>query len=169
MLTKTQYASPLGGLILLSDERGLLGLWFEDQKYLGAGYDLATIPEKTSTVAGQLVTWLDEYFKGNAPSSDTLPLNPQVTAYRQRVLQVLRQVPYGQTITYRELAQRLSAQGATTSPRAIGGAVGHNPLSIVIPCHRVVGSDGSLTGYAGGIERKIALLKLEGVDVSLLK
>lgn len=169
MLTKTNYSSPLGRLILLSDERELLGLWFEDQKYLGAGFDLAAIPEKQTTISEQITTWLDEYFKGNVPSSETLPLNPQVTAYRQRVLQVLRQVPYGQTITYGELAQRLSAQGAATSPRAIGGAVGHNPLSIVIPCHRVVGSDGSLTGYAGGIERKIALLKLEGVDVSRLK
>lgn len=169
MLTKTNYSSLLGRLILLSDERELLGLWFEDQKYLGAGFDLAAIPEKQTAISEQITTWLDEYFKGNVPSSETLPLNPQVTAYRQRVLQVLRQVPYGQTITYGELAQRLSAQGAATSPRAIGGAVGHNPLSIVIPCHRVVGSDGSLTGYAGGIERKIALLKLEGVDVSRLK
>lgn len=169
MLTKTNYSSPLGRLILLSDERELLGLWFEDQKYLGAGFDLAAIPEKQTAISEQITIWLDEYFKGNVPSSETLSLNPQVTAYRQRVLQVLRQVPYGQTITYGELAQRLSAQGAATSPRAIGGAVGHNPLSIVIPCHRVVGSDGSLTGYAGGIERKIALLKLEGVDVSRLK
>lgn len=169
MLTKTNYPSPIGQLILVSDETALLGLWFEDQKYFGAGFDLRAIPEKQTAISDQVATWLDEYFKGNAPSTDSLPLNPQVTAYRQGVLQVLRQVPYGQTITYAELAHRLSKQGAATSPRAIGGAVGHNPLSIVIPCHRVVGSDGSLTGYAGGLERKIALLKLEGADFSHLK
>lgn len=169
MLTKTDYQSPLGQMILVNDEEALLGLWFADQKYVAAGFNLAKISERKTQISEQVINWLNRYFNQEAPSSSQLPLQPQVTAYRERVLAVLKEVSYGQTVTYNQLAQALKATGAATSPRAIGGAVGHNPISIVIPCHRVVGSDGSLIGYAGGLERKIALLTLEGVDCSQLK
>ncbi|MCQ2287460.1 MAG: methylated-DNA--[protein]-cysteine S-methyltransferase, partial [Bacteroidales bacterium] len=106
----------------------------------------------------------DAYFSDENPCVKDLPLAPQGTAFRQSVWKALCEIPYGTTITYGDLAQRLSsASGRYVSPRAVGNAVGRNPISIIIPCHRVVGADGSLTGYAGGLERKRFLLRLEGV------
>ena len=169
MLTKSYYQSPLGQMLFVSDKEALLGLWFVDQKYFGAGFTLNEIPQHTTSLSRKVTHWLDRYFNQEVPSLTGLPLNPQVTDYRQEVLQVLKEVPYGQVVTYGDLSQKLQAKGRQTSPRAVGGAVGHNPISILIPCHRVIGTDGSLTGYAGGLERKIALLKLEGVEVSHLK
>lgn len=153
--------SPLGDLTLLGDERALYGLWFTDQRYFGADYDLTTIPTGSTAPLNLALDWLRAYFDGQAPDPFDLPLHPEVTDFRARVLQVLTQIPYGQTVTYHQIATLL---GQPTASRAIGGAVGHNPLSILIPCHRVVGRQGDLTGYAGGIERKIALLTLEGHD-----
>lgn len=153
--------SPLGDLTLLGDERALYGLWFTDQRYFGANYDLTTIPHGQTAPLRLALDWLSAYFANQAPDPFDLPLHPEVTAFRACVLQVLTQIPYGQTITYHQIATQL---GQPTASRAIGGAVGHNPLSILIPCHRVVGRQGALTGYAGGIERKIALLTLEGHD-----
>lgn len=156
MLFLTHYASPLGPILLAADETGLTGLWFEGQKYfpsfLGVDYQ-----EKETPVLTETVRWLDVYFSGKDP--DILPpLHPQGSPFRQAVWNILLTIPRGQTMTYGEIARRLGVRSA----QAVGGAVGHNPISILIPCHRVVGSDGSLTGYAGGFDRKTRLLQLEG-------
>ncbi len=156
MLFLTHYASPLGPILLAADETGLTGLWFEGQKYfpsfLGVDYQ-----EKETPILTETVRWLDVYFSGKDP--DILPpLHPQGSPFRQAVWNILLTIPRGQTMTYGEIARRLGVRSA----QAVGGAVGHNPISILIPCHRVVGSDGSLTGYAGGFDRKTRLLQLEG-------
>lgn len=156
MLFLTHYASPLGPILLAADETGLTGLWFEGQKYfpsfLGVDYQ-----EKETPVLTETARWLDVYFSGKDP--DILPpLHPQGSPFRQTVWDILLTIPRGQTMTYGEIARRLGVHSA----QAVGGAVGHNPISILIPCHRVVGSDGSLTGYAGGFDRKTRLLQLEG-------
>lgn len=156
MLFLTHYASPLGPILLAADETGLTGLWFEGQKYfpsfLGVDYQ-----EKETPVLTETVRWLDVYFSGKDPGF-LPPLHPQGSPFRQTVWNILLTIPRGQTMTYGEIARRLGVRSA----QAVGGAVGHNPISILIPCHRVVGSDGSLTGYAGGVERKARLLQLEG-------
>lgn len=156
MLFLTHYASPLGPILLAADETGLTGLWFEGQKYfpsfLGVDYQ-----EKETPVLTETVRWLDVYFSGKDPGF-LPPLHPQGSPFRQTVWDILLTIPRGQTITYGEIARRLGVRSA----QAVGGAVGHNPISILIPCHRVVGSDGSLTGYAGGLDRKTRLLQLEG-------
>ena len=156
MLFLTHYASPLGPILLAADETGLTGLWFEGQKYfpsfLGVEYQ-----EKETPILTETARWLDVYFSRKDP--DILPpLHPQGSSFRQTVWDILLTIPRGQTMTYGEIARRLGVRSA----QAVGGAVGHNPISILIPCHRVVGSDGSLTGYAGGVERKARLLQLEG-------
>lgn len=160
------YHSPLGGITLASDGESLTGLWFDGQKYF-----LDTLckehEERELPVFEQTAQWLDLYFSGTAPSF-TPPLNPKVTAFRKAVSEIMLSIPYGQTMTYGEIASRLAKQRGLSqmSAQAVGGAVGHNPISILIPCHRVVGANGSLTGYAGGIERKVQLLTLEKVDLS---
>ena len=156
MLFLTHYASPLGPILLAADETGLTGLWFEGQKYfpsfLGVDYQ-----EKETPVLTETARWLDVYFSGKDPGF-LPPLHPQGSPFRQTVWDILLTIPRGQTMTYGEIARRLGVRSA----QAVGGAVGHNPISILIPCHRVVGSDGSLTGYAGGFDRKTRLLQLEG-------
>ena len=162
------YRSPIGRLLLVSDEKNLIGLWIEGQKYyLGS---LAQQPEENGSIPilRQTKTWLDRYFGGEQPDISELSLAPTGGNFRQEVWKILCGIPYGQTMTYgeiaREIAPRLGRQHM--SAQAVGGAVGHNPISIVIPCHRVVGTCGSLTGYAGGIDKKLRLLQWEGVDVS---
>lgn len=156
MLFLTHYASPLGPILLAADETGLTGLWFEAQKYFPS-FSGVEYQEKETPVLTETVRWLDVYFSGKDP--DILPpLHPQGSPFRQAVWNILLTIPRGQTMTYGEIARRLGVRSA----QAVGGAVGHNPISILIPCHRVVGSDGSLTGYAGGVERKARLLQLEG-------
>ena len=160
------YASPLGGILLAADEVGLTGLWFDREKYFADNLSAAHVEKETSVLA-EAGRWLDIYFTGKEP--DFLPpLHPIGSPFRQAVWKILLQIPYGQTMTYGEIAGRLAAeQGlARMSAQAVGGAVGHNEISIIIPCHRVVGTNGSLTGYAGGIEKKRALLQLEGIDMS---
>lgn len=165
MLFSHLYLSPLGDMTLVSDDQNILGLWFNDQKYFAANYDMKTIKDELNEPNKRASEWLTAYFDGERPSPQSLQLDPQVTEFRKRVLNVLQQIPYGQTMSYKEISDALQNNVAkkTNSSRAVGGAVGHNPISIIIPCHRVIGSDGSLTGYAGGVNRKIALLKLEGV------
>lgn len=166
MLFKDNYESPLGKIEILCDEESVKGLWFEDQKYYGSKYDLSKIHEKENLVIRAVKIWLNQYFSGNQPNIDRLILAPEVTEFQKKVLEILENVAYGQTISYKMIADKLAFEenGKKSSARAVGGAVGHNPISILIPCHRVVGSDGSLTGYAGGIKRKIELLALEGFD-----
>lgn len=166
----SRISSPLGELTLASDGQALTGLWMSGQKYFAATLH-AGATEQSLPLFGQVRQWLDAYFAGRNPAID-FPLSPEGSAFRQAVWSQLLAIPYGATITYGEIANRLSAlqgAGAVVSARAVGGAVGHNPVSIIIPCHRVVGANGSLTGYAGGIERKIALLQLEGVSIEAFK
>ncbi|WP_203651604.1 methylated-DNA--[protein]-cysteine S-methyltransferase [Secundilactobacillus yichangensis] len=162
-MLQTTYSSPLGQLILLANSSSLLGLWYSDQAHLGAKYALATIQHGSSPILQQTAQWLDAYFSGRKPAIDQLSLAPQATPFRLQVYHVLTTIPYGKTMTYQQIADRLTALNGhkTGSARAVGGAVGHNPIGIIIPCHRVVGTNGQLTGYAGGLERKRQLLALE--------
>lgn len=157
------YASPLGGITLACDGAALTGLWFDGQKYFGAGI-AGAFGEKTLPVHREAMRWLDVYFSGNKPDF-TPALRMLGTPFRRAVWEILLSIPYGKTMSYGEIAAILSKRrgGAPVSPRSVGGAVGHNPISLLIPCHRVIGADGSLTGYAGGIERKRQLLALEGI------
>ncbi len=151
--------SPLGGILLAADEIGLTGLWFEGQKYFAAG-----LPEKLLEGENVAITqakhWLELYFSGRMPDSFP-PLHPSGSIFRRKVWDILLQIPYGRTMTYGEIARRLASENGRMAAQAVGGAVGHNPISILIPCHRVVGADGGLTGYAGGMERKKRLLEME--------
>lgn len=161
----THYASPLGRLLLAADEEGLTGLWLEGQKYFAAGLPQQREEQRTPALE-EACRWLDTYFTGREPDL-TPPLHPVGSDFQRAVWQLLLQIPYGQTTTYGALAGELARQRGLThfSAQAVGGAVGHNRVSIIIPCHRVVGSGGSLTGYAGGLENKIKLLTLEGADL----
>ena len=171
MIYRTYYLSPLGRILLAADDIGLIGVWFEGQKYFGEfpGHMNYIFEEKENHILKDALRWLDIYFSGREP--DFLPpLHPAGSPFRQEVWALLRQIPYGETTTYRALAEAVARKRGLRqmSAQAVGGAVGHNPISIIVPCHRVVGSDGSLTGYAGGLERKVQLLRLEGVDMSRL-
>lgn len=159
------YASPLGGILLAANDIGLTGLWFDGQKYYADNLPAEHI-ERETPILTDAKRWLDVYFTGNEPDFKP-PLHPVGSAFRQKVWELLLQIPYGQTVTYGELARQLAEkQGlAHMSAQAVGGAVGHNPISLIIPCHRVVGTSGSLTGYAGGIDKKLKLLELEQADM----
>lgn len=163
-----KYKSALGSILLAADEIGLTGLWFEGQKYFANTLADERISQETPILIEAKI-WLDIYFSGEEPKF-TPPLHPTGSAFRQAVWQILLQIPYGQTITYGEIARQMSEIQNTPhmSAQAVGGAVGHNEISLIIPCHRVVGTNGSLTGYAGGIDKKIALLKLEHTDMGHL-
>lgn len=166
MIYTSEYTSPLGGILLAADEVGLRGLWFDGQKYFAR--DLPDeLTERETPVLSEAKRWLDLYFGGQEP--DFLPpLHPVGTPFRQAVWEILLRISYGKTVTYGEISKQLAEKMGLErmSAQAVGGAVGHNEISIIIPCHRVVGSNGSLTGYAGGINRKIKLLELERADMS---
>ena len=165
MLYTSHYASPLGGMTLVSDGTALVGLYFDGQKYAAQGLD-ATRTQKNLLIFEEARRWLDVYFSGRKPDF-TPPTAPAGTAFQQSVWEILRTIPYGQTVTYGAIARRIEQNtGCRMSAQAVGGAVGHNPVSLIIPCHRVVGTNGSLTGYAGGIDKKIKLLTLEKADIS---
>ena len=166
MIYMGRYDSPLGPITLAGEDGALTGLWFDGQKYFGAGLPAGT-PEGEPPVFRQAGAWLDRYCRGEAPGPAP-PLAPAGTAFQRAVWEVLREIPYGRTATYGQVAQAAGrGLGRNTSPRAAGSAVGRNPISLLTPCHRVVGAGGSLTGYAGGLERKEALLKLEGAEIFL--
>lgn len=170
----TIYDSPIGKLTLSGDGTCITGLWIEGQKYFGRTLETGSREENSCgkapdadsrEVFGRAFKWLDAYFKGEKREI-TFPLAPKGSAFQRSVWDILREIPYGETITYGEIAKILSDRQKRPfmSAQAVGGAVARNPISILIPCHRVVGTNGSLTGYAGGMERKIKLLTLEGVD-----
>ena len=161
MVFTQRYASPLGGLLLAADEQGLIGLWFDGARHFAANLPEAR-EEKRTPILDETARWLDDYFSGGQPDF-TPPLHLIGSAFRLRVWARLLEIPYGQTTTYGALAKRLNA--GRMSAQAVGGAVGHNPISIIVPCHRVVGTNGSLTGYAGGLDRKIRLLEIEQTDM----
>lgn len=155
------YDSPLGGITLASDGEALTGLWFDGQKYfadtLAKEHETKELP-----VFEQADRWLDIYFSGKDPGF-TPPLSMKTTPFRRAVWEIMLTIPYGHTMSYGEIAKKIAEQKglASMSAQAVGGAVGHNSISLIIPCHRVVGTDGSLTGYAGGIDKKTQLLQLE--------
>lgn len=156
-----KYRSPLGEITLASDGDYLTGLWFDGQKYFAATLS-ADCQERELAIFEQTKEWLDNYFKGKAPCF-TPPILPAGTPFRLAVWNLLREIPYGEVVTYKDLAKEIARQKGlpSMSTQAIGGAVGHNPISIIVPCHRVIGSDGNLTGYAGGIDKKVSLLQIE--------
>ena len=162
------YDSPLGGITLASDGASLTGLWFDGQKYFADTLS-GEREEKRLPVFNETAKWLDVYFSGNEPDF-TPELNMKTTPFRKLVWELLLTIPYGRTMTYGEVAALLAEQKGLPhmSAQAVGGAVGHNAISIIIPCHRVVGANGSLTGYAGGIGRKLKLLELENADLTKL-
>lgn len=170
MFYSTSYPSLIGRITLASDGENLLGLWMEDQKYFGDTVSEEMTEKADLPVFKNTKCWLEHYFKDKRPTISDLPLAPNGGEFRKAVWNILCEIPYGEVITYGEIAKKMAIQMRKTSMsgQAIGGAVGHNPISIIIPCHRVVGANGSLTGYAGGIDRKIQLLKLEGVNMSRL-
>lgn len=161
----SHYQSPLGGILLAADEIGLTGLWFEGQKYFALYLDKEH-EEKEVPVFQTAKKWLDIYFAGNEPDFQ-VPLHFTGTDFQNEVWEILYSIPYGKTMTYGEIAKRIAEKRGLKrmSAQAVGGAVSHNEISVIVPCHRVVGTNGSLTGYAGGIEKKVALLKLEKADM----
>lgn len=162
------YDSPLGGITEASDGEYLIGLWFGGQKYFADALD-SDYEEKELPVFEQSDRWLDIYFSGKEPDF-TPPIYMKTSEFRKAVWEIMLTIPYGKTMTYGEIAEKLANDRgiARTSAQAVGGAVGHNSISLIIPCHRVVGTNGSLTGYAGGIDKKIKLLELENTDMDKL-
>lgn len=170
MFFSTRYPSPVGLLTLACDGAHLTGLWMEGQKYFGGAIPEPMTERDDLPVFRAAKNWLDRYFAGQKPKISELPLHPIGGEFRQEVWKILCEIPYGEVVTYGDIAKKMAAQMGkkTMSGQAVGGAVGHNPISIIIPCHRVVGANGSLTGYAGGVDKKVKLLALEGVDMSRL-
>ncbi len=156
-----RYNSPLGGITLASDGNSLIGLWFDKQKYFANNLK-KELQEKELPIFQEAIKWLDIYFSGKSPDF-TPQLLLKATEFRKSVWEILLKIPYGKTMTYGDIAKIIANNKGIKkmSAQAIGGAVGHNPISLIIPCHRVIGSNGNLTGYAGGIDRKRKLLKLE--------
>jgi methylated-DNA-[protein]-cysteine S-methyltransferase len=158
----TAYRSPIGPMTLASDGTALTGLWLDGQKYFGSTL-APKVCCKELEVFGETVKWLDLYFTGRQPDF-TPPLRTEGSDFRKGVWEILRSVPYGKTVTYGQIAGQLEQEtGKSVSAQAVGGAVGHNPLMLIIPCHRVIGAHGNLTGYAGGIDKKMWLLQQEGI------
>ena len=164
MLYTMYYPSPLGRMLLAADEEGLVGAWFEGQKYYGSVLEDDILQEKND-ILRRAEQWLDLYFSGKEP--DFMPaIHLTGSDFRKQVWKLLLEIPYGQTRTYGDIAEQIAAENGrkSMSAQAVGGAVGHNPVSIIIPCHRVVGAKGSLTGYAGGLDRKAKLLEWEQTE-----
>ena len=161
-----RYKSPLGDILLASDDAGLTGLWFEGQRYFALHLASDHI-EKETDILMQAKKWLDIYFSGQDPDFIP-PLHVEGTSFHREVCEIMLSIPYGKTVTYGEIAQTIASRRGIRkmSARAVGGAVGHNEISIIIPCHRVVGANDNLTGYGGGISRKVRLLELEGVNMT---
>ena len=167
MIYKNYYESPLGNILLAGDNVGLTGLWFtEGSRYTGLGLKKDAVPQETDYF-DQAKKWLDIYFTGRDPGFFP-KLHLVGSDFRNRVGEIMCRIPFGKTVTYGWIADQIARERGfdKMSAQAVGGAVGHNPICIIVPCHRVVGANGSLTGYGGGIRRKKALLELEGNDIS---
>ncbi len=160
------YKSPLGDITIASDGNSLTGLWFNEQRYFADSlddfYEVKYLP-----IFGETIRWLDIYFNGKAPDF-TPKIKMKTTDFRKSVWKIMLTIPYGQTMTYGDIARIIAREKGINrmSAQAVGGAVGHNSISLIIPCHRVVGTNGNLTGYAAGLDKKIKLLTLEKVDLS---
>lgn len=170
MYYSTTYLSPVGKITLLCDADNLIGLWMEREKHHGNTVPGTINIKHDHPIFVATKDWLDRYFAREKPSASELPLATRGSEFQQGVWQILREIPYGKVITYGEIAKIMAAKMGRDkmSSQAVGGAVGNNPISIIIPCHRVVGSNGNLTGFSAGIKIKIKLLELEGVDMSRL-
>ena len=170
MYYSATYPSPVGPLTLGCCADSLVGLWMEVHKYHEPSVPEPMAEKENMPILVAAKDWLDRYFAGEKPAISELPLAPAGSGFRQSVWEFLCEIPYGEVVTYGSIAKKMAAKMkiAAMSAQAVGGAVGHNPISIIIPCHRVVGSNGSLTGYGGGIETKVRLLEHEGVDMSRL-
>ena len=162
----SHYESPVGHLLLADENEHLVGLWIEGQKYYPCLYD-RDIEVNDTPVLNKTKSWLDRYFSNQKPAISQLELSPEGSEFRKLVWEILCEIPYGETTTYGKIAEEAARRTGKEriSAQAVGGAVGHNPISIIIPCHRVIGSDGSLTGYAAGTDKKAWLLHHEGVDI----
>lgn len=156
MLFSTDYDSPLGKMLIAGDGEAICGVWFYQQKHFPV---FEHVLNDDLAIFQDVKKWFDDYFDGRNPEI-SFNLNPKGSQFRLKVWKILSEIEYGETLTYGEIASRISP---TMSAQAVGGAVGHNPIAIIIPCHRVLGAGGKLTGYAGGIERKIELLRLENI------
>lgn len=171
MYYQIEYSSPVGNIIIVCDgqQKHIVGLWIEGQKYFQATLSEEPHDGKEVPVLQRAADWLDAYFAGKKPPISELPLAPEGGTFRQDVWKILCEIPYGSVTTYGEIAKKMAVKMGreTMSAQAVGNAVAHNPISVIIPCHRVVGTNGSLTGYAGGIDKKIKLLEHEGVDTSV--
>ena len=170
MIYFTEYASPVGTLTISANDTSLIGLYIQNQKYYPTLTNWQRVSTDENPVLTAAINWLDLYFSAQNPPTESLSLSPQGTPFRQQVWRHLCRIPYGQTTTYGALAKEIAAENniPSMSAQAIGNAVGHNPISIIIPCHRVVGADGNLTGYAAGTDIKLKLLALEGIDTTKL-
>lgn len=164
----SKYKNCLGEILLASDGEKLTGLWFLGQKYFADNLEKENI-EKNLPIFQHTKKWLDIYFSGKLPNFTPPLAFENVSPFRKQVLEILLTIPFGKTSTYGQIAKQIEKKsGKKVSAQAVGGAVGHNPISLIIPCHRVLGSNSSLTGYAGGVDKKIELLKLEKIDISKL-
>ena len=163
MIYTSTYTTPIGDVLLASKNNELIGLWFEGQKYYLNSINEEMQVKNEEEILKKTKNWLDRYFKGEKPSIKEIKINPNGSDFRKEVWKILCKIPYGKTITYKEIAEKLAKERGlkSMSAQAVGGAVGHNPISIIIPCHRVIGKSGNLTGYAGGLDKKEYLLKLE--------
>lgn len=166
----TTYQSPIGELTLASNGQALVGLWIAKQRYFPETLGQKAITKHDLQIFNRAKTWLDKYFSGQAPDIAMLELAPCGSEFRQLIWQILKDIPYGNVVTYGTIAKQVaSIMGKSSmSSQVIGGAIAHNPISIITPCHRVIAANGSLTGYAGGIENKAYLLNLEGLDATKL-
>ena len=168
MLYISKYKSKIGKLLLASDKENLIGLWIEGQKYYLSNIKEEMQENDNIEIIKKTKLWLDKYFKGEKVYPNELKLAPRGSTFRKAVWNILCEIPYGKTTTYGKIAEEIAKiqNKKSISAQAVGGAVGHNPISIIIPCHRVIGANGNLTGYAGGIQKKIELLKIEKASIT---
>ena len=167
MIYYTVYNSPLGNLTIASDAANIIGLWIQGQKYFKENIKEEMVLNSDIDILKQAVTWLDRYFNGEKPSISELNISPSGTEFRKTVWKVLCKIPYGQVVSYKYIASEVSKilNKENMSVQAVGSAIGHNPISIIIPCHRVIGTNGELKGYAAGLKIKSMLLKHEKVNI----
>lgn len=159
----TNYKSPLGKIIIIGNSQNICGVYFEGQKYFLYKIREDLIENNDLKIFKLTKHWLDRYFKKENPKISEIPISPIGTNFQKLIWEILCKIPYGETSSYGEIAKKAAKilNKDRISAQAVGGAIGHNPISIIIPCHRVIGANGNLTGYAGGIDRKIKLLELE--------
>jgi methylated-DNA-[protein]-cysteine S-methyltransferase len=166
MYYKSEYTSPIGNIILCCDEKeNIVGLWFEGQKYYADNIEGKIIENNSLKIFKKTKNWLNRYFSGKKPNIKEIPVKFIGNEFRKSVWKILCKIPYGKVITYNDIAKQIANQRGMTkmSAQAVGGAVGHNPISIIIPCHRVIGKNGKLRGYAAGLDKKAKLLELEAL------